>query len=336
MDALVWTERERMEFKDVPRKDLKPGWVRLKVVAVGICGSELSGYLGENSLRVPPLIMGHEFSGVVIEKADNIGFELLGKLVTVNPLISCGNCRTCQKGQQQLCRERKIIGVHLSGAFAQFVDVPANQCFSVKDPYYGALVEPLACSLRAVERVSVKAGDIGIVFGAGIIGLMCMKFMRMMGAQKIIAIDTNNARLMLSKDWGATHLINPLKENALEEIRKAFPQGVDCVVDAVGYSKTRQQAIESLRAGGKVAFIGLHENPSTLTGDIIVRNEIEIYGSFSYCNDDFSKAVAFVNEGLLEDLGNSWLDRRSLQDGNDAFQELISGKSGYSKIMLVP
>jgi threonine dehydrogenase-like Zn-dependent dehydrogenase len=336
MDGLVWTSPEKMEFKEVTKKTLEPGRVRLKVEAAGICGSELSGYLGHNSLRKPPLIMGHEFSGVIVEKSDGVSPELLGTLVTVNPLISCGECRACRNGDQQLCKERRIVGIHSPGAFAQYVDVPASQCYSVEDAYDGAMAEPLACSLRAVNRLKVTAGDVGIVIGAGIIGLMSMKFLRMMGAQKVLAIDMNQARLELSEDWGATHFLNPTRGDVIEETNKIFPDGADCIVDAVGSSQTRQQSIESLRPGGRVVFIGLHESPSTLTGDIIVRNEIEILGSFSYSDHEFVRAVQFVNGGLLKDTKRSWLDIRTLREGDDAFQELVSGRAKHSKIMLVP
>ncbi|UOF92457.1 alcohol dehydrogenase catalytic domain-containing protein [Fodinisporobacter ferrooxydans] len=336
MDALVWTGPRQMEFSEMERPGASPGWVVLEVKAVGICGSELSGYLGHNSLRVPPLVMGHEFSGVVVELGAGVSEEYLGQLVTANPLIACGNCKACNRGNRQLCKERKLIGVNFPGAFAQFVAVPARNCFPVTNIVDGALAEPLACSLRAVNRVRVEAGDSGIVIGAGIIGLMAMKCMRFMGASQVIAMDTNELRLEEAKAWGATHLINPKQPDAQQKIQELFPDGADCIVDAVGSERTRQQAIAAVRRGGRIVLIGLHEDPTTVPGNVIVRDEIEIYGTFCYSDFEFARAVTFVNDGFLPGGERSWLDLRPLRDGGAAFEEQVSGTARYPKIVLQP
>jgi len=336
MKALVWTGPEKLEFSNVPDPELFPGWVLLKVKSIGICGSELSGYLGQNSLRRPPLIMGHEFSGVIVETSENVSEELLGNLVTVNPLISCGICNACLNGNQQLCRKRKVIGIDLPGAFAEYVSVPLKQCFPITNSLEGGVVEPLACSLRAVNQSQIDLGDVAIVIGAGIIGLMTIKLLKSRGAHKIIALDTNSTRLKATKKWGADYLFNPKEVDVLNEINSLYPEGVDRVMDAVGFSETRTQAVSTLRRGGRAVFIGLHENDTSLAGNDIVRNEIEISGTFCYSDDEFTRAVDLVEDGFIDFADKSWYDIRPLEDGDKAFQEQINGTADFSKIILVP
>lgn len=332
----MWTGPEKMEFSCIPDPELLPDWVLLKVKSTGICGSELSGYLGQNSLRHPPLIMGHEFSGVIVKTAENASTELLGDLVTVNPLISCGSCSACLTGNQQLCKKRKVIGIDLPGAFAEYVSVPVKQCFPVTNSLEGGMVEPLACSLRAVNQSQLEIGDIAVVIGAGIIGLMTIKLLRSKGAHKIIALDTNLIRLESAKKWGADYLFNPKEVDVLNEINRLYPDGVDCVIDAVGFSETRNQAVAALRRGGRAVFIGLHEDNTSLAGNDIVRNEIEISGTFCYSDDEFARAVNLVQDGFIDVVDKSWYDVRSLEDGDRAFQEQINGIANFSKIILLP
>src|SRR5262249_54480951 len=133
MKAVVWLGPRRMELQSVPEPTPRPGEAILRVDAVGICGSELSGYLGQNSLRVPPLVMGHEFAGTVGAIGADLVSLRIGDRVTVNPLIGCGECALCRLGLENLCPKRQIIGIHRPGAFAEQVAVPATCCTRLPD-----------------------------------------------------------------------------------------------------------------------------------------------------------------------------------------------------------
>ncbi len=135
MRALVWTAIKRMEIKDVEKPRPGPGWVLLRVMYTGICGSDVSGFLGGlNELRKPPLIMGHEFTGIVEEVGPNVPKDIIGKLFAVNPIVGCGHCRYCKMGLKNLCIERKIIGIDYPGAYAEYVLAPYDNLYPVSDP----------------------------------------------------------------------------------------------------------------------------------------------------------------------------------------------------------
>ncbi|MDA4136993.1 MAG: galactitol-1-phosphate 5-dehydrogenase [Thaumarchaeota archaeon] len=334
MRSLVWTAPSVMEVQESPKPALRAGWVLLAVEDSGICGSELGAFLGHNELRRPPLVMGHEFSGTVVELGPEVAQKWAGQLVTVNPFLSCGECRQCRMGQRQLCYSRKIIGIDYPGSYAEFVAVPSTALYKVVDPLMGALVEPLACGVRAAALAGAEVGDSVMVIGAGTIGLMALRVLKAKGAGRRIVLDTNPARLRWATEWGATSILNPKTDDVESAVKDATSgEGVDSVVDAVGSGQTRSQAVASVRRGGKAVFIGLHENVSSLPGNEIVRSEKQIIGSFSYSDEDFRRSVALVNEGFLE-ASSGWLDIRDLGTGQESFLEQTTVSAPYSKIIL--
>ncbi len=199
MKSLVWTKPEWMEIQQSAEPEILQDEVLLKVDAAGICGSELEGYLGHNSLRFPPLVMGHEFSGTIEGVGSQVEGLLKGQKTVVNPLSSCGICAFCRKGLVQLCKERSIIGIHRPGAFADYVSVPASSIHIIPDslnPYRASLTEPLACSLRAVRRAMANHPFSNVVvFGAGTIGLLSFLVARILGASRVVVVDLNEERL---------------------------------------------------------------------------------------------------------------------------------------------
>lgn len=314
--------------------ELRDGDALIKVRHAGICGSELSGYLGTNSLRKPPLVMGHEFSGEIVQLHNVSEFEV-GQLVTANPIVECGRCDKCLRGQAQHCPNKEFIGVASPGAFAEYVRVPARALLPVSDPVSGALVEPLACSVRAVRQSGLVVGDSVVLFGAGIIGLFAMKVAELSGASTRILVDTNAERLEIGRGFGATHLVNASQQNAVSVIHEIVDGKVSKVIDAVGAPIVRQQAIQVVENTGTVVFVGLHHDETTIPGNVIVRNEIRIVGSFAYNHDDFSHAHALFEAGSVEHEG-SWLDNRHLKHAAEAFEEQIYGRARFPKILLTP
>jgi threonine dehydrogenase-like Zn-dependent dehydrogenase len=324
-----------MQIQDTSRPVAEPGWVTLDVKAVAICGSEIASFLGKNELRKPPLVMGHEFSGIVIEVGEGVSADWIGKLVAVNPIVSCQHCRFCRSGQRQLCLERKIVGVNFPGGFAEQAAVPVSDCFPVTNRLIGALIEPLACGLRAVERSGVQPGDSTLVFGAGMIGLATVKLLRARGALKCVVVDTVPSRLEWASKWGATTTVNASNEDVAGVAKRLAPEGFDCVVDAVGHGQTRSNGVAAVRRGGRVVLVGLHENLTSIPGNDIVRNETEILGSFAYADDDFRRALVLAEDGFVDTRGG-WMDVRPLESGQDAFAEQATGPARYSKIILEP
>ena len=225
MKALVYEGPRQLNIRDVPEPELGPDEVLIKVGYSGICGSELGGYLGQNSLRQPPLIMGHEFSGEIVELGPQAirlkpGLAVRQR-VTVNPLIHCGGCRACLAGRHNLCRERRIIGIHQPGSFADLVKAPAKLVYPLPDHLsleHAALTEPVGCAIRAVKLAALSPMATLLITGLGPIGLLALQVTQTFGLTKIFATDTDPHRRAIGEQFGV-RVLDPLAEDVVGIIR---------------------------------------------------------------------------------------------------------------------
>lgn len=334
MKALVWLGPEQMSIEDRPLPEPAVGEVLVQVGAAAICGSDMSGYLGHNSLRRPPLIMGHEFAGIVVAAGGGVVGLTTGDRVSVNPLLSDRTCLACQHGLDNLCAERQIIGIHHPGAFADFVAVPATNCHQLLPSIAveeAAVTEPLACAVRAVGLAGPVTDRRVLVIGAGSIGLLAVGVADRRGAARIVAIDPLADRRDHARSWSANEAWSP------DELIHRVADGArfDVVVDAVGSDRTRMAATTAVAPGGVVVLLGLHDEVSPLPVNRIVRWETRLIGSFCYTPAEFSEAVDLVGEGFLE-RGKPWLESRPLADGARAFADLAKGSVEGVKIVLRP
>lgn len=339
MKALVWNAAEVMDFEERERPALLAGEVLIDVETVGICGSEIEGYLGHNSLRIPPLVMGHEFCGRIAEVSPGIDDLQPGQKVVVNPLLFCGHCDRCLKGLTQLCDQRKIIGIHRSGAFAETVAVPRSAVVPVPETissFRASLAEPLACSLRATRRALLNHSLANVVvFGAGGIGLLCAMTARILGASRVMIVDTNAERLRIAQQVGIDAVANPREQAVEEKARAVFgTKGIDVVIDAAGFQPTREAAVKLLNPGGTLMNIGLGIDGTNLPINHTIRSEIEILGSFCYTRQDFHDAVELLVSGRITEQG--WTEIRPLSEGGNAFADLVGGRVNVGKIFLQP
>ncbi|WP_164671162.1 zinc-dependent alcohol dehydrogenase [Virgibacillus doumboii] len=337
MKVLSWNGPKQMDIEERPIPKLAKDEVLVKVDVAGICGSEIEGFLGHNSLRVPPLIMGHEFSGHLESLGEEVNGVTKGTKVVVNPLLTCGNCKQCIRGNETQCENRQIIGIHRSGAFAEYVAVPASAVVEVPervDSYAATLSEPLACCFRAVRRaMAVHTVPNVLIFGAGAIGLLSALVAKELGASKIIVADINEARLQTLKEIGIEHTLNNDKDDFELELEKITGyKGIDVLIDAVGFLPTRSQAAKVINPGGVIMNIGLGVNETPLPINDFIRNEITVMGSFCYSGQDFQDAVQLLVNGKVTPGG--WTEVRRLEDGQQSFMDLIEGKVKNSKIFL--
>lgn len=216
MRALVLTDYRKFEITDVPRPVLGPTDVLVQVGACGICGSDVHGYDGTSGRRVPPIIMGHEAAGTVVEVGAAVDRARVGDRVTFDSTIYCGECDACQRGAVNLCVNRQVLGVSCAdyrrqGAFAEFVAVPQRVLHALprEMPFeHAAMIEPVAIAVHAVDRLSIKSGERAVVVGSGMIGLLVIQALRAAGCREVIAVDIDDARLQLAKQLGAAETIN--------------------------------------------------------------------------------------------------------------------------------
>jgi (R,R)-butanediol dehydrogenase / meso-butanediol dehydrogenase / diacetyl reductase len=323
MKAIVWQGPERMAIEDRPDPpDPAPGDVILRPEAVGICGSEIEGYLGHMGNRTPPLVMGHEFAGTVIAAGDGAG-EWVGRRVAVNPIESCGECRLCRTGNENICPQRTLIGIHSSGAFADLVRAPAANARELPDGVssrVGALVEPLANGVHAV-RLGLDGFDVerSVVLGAGTIGLVTLQAARLAGIPYVGVLELSEERRAQARALGADEVFGDVGE-AAEAIGG---MGADLVLDAVGAQVTRAAALELVRPGGRAVYVGLAADDTTLGFHDVVRRQVTLQGSYAYTMADYDRAHEWLisGEASLGDLP----DVLPLEDGPDMFARLAKG-----------
>ena len=340
MQALVWEGPRQMNLREIPDPQPAPDEVLVEVVYSGICGSELGGYLGHNSLRKPPLIMGHEFSGVITALGEEVGTRkpglAVGQRVTVNPLISDPWSKAALKGRHNLTLPRNILGIHRPGSYAQYVTAPAVNVYPLPDQMsfeHAALTEPMACGLRAAKLSGCTATDRVLITGLGPIGLLTLQVVKAMGVTTIFATDMDADRLAIGEHFGV-RVLNPKTDNVVEIVRAATNgEGVDMAIDAVGANATRRQCIDAVTPGGRVVFTGLHEEESPLPANYIIRNEINVQGSFAYTPLDFEAAFDWLAQGRLEI--DPWIMKAPLAEGGAMFDRLLSHPGPVAKILLV-
>lgn len=329
MSALVYEAPLQMNLRQVPIPVLQPDEALIRVAYSGICGSELSGYEGKNSLRQPPLIMGHEFSGHVeaIGSAVDRSELKVGAAVTANPLVSCRQCPYCLNGQQQLCPHRKLLGAHLPGSNAELVAIRADALFVIPPEMSlatAALAEPAACAIHAAALAKPAPDEQALVVGAGPIGLMVIQALADRGISQIFCIDLNAERLAMAEKLGAV-------PGTFESLAT---QPVDIVVDAVGASATRQGCGRVVRSGGRIVWIGLHQADTTLPINDFIRQEIATYGSFAYTPIDFDNALRALAQKRIT-LEDAWTQTEPLENGTACYEKLLHG-APISKIWLTP
>lgn len=339
MKALVWEAPRKMSLREQEIPEVEAEEVLIRVAFAGICGSELSGYLGHNALRTPPLVMGHEFSGEVAEvgkvAAENYPDLRPGVGVTVNPLYCEGESELQRRGLDQLCPSRRLLGAHRPGAYAEYVTVPAKTITRLPDGMdlrTGALTEPVACGVRIGELAGEVDGEACLIIGAGPIGLLALQALKLKGADPIFIADLDPERLEMGQKLGGIPL-DARSVNVGERVQDETG-GAAVAVDAVGTAATRTACVVGTRPTGLVVLSGLHEEESAMPVADIIRREIRLQGSFAYSPANFSEAITRLARG---EMGlEPWIVEAPLADGGDWFDRLIDHPGNVSKVLLLP
>jgi threonine dehydrogenase-like Zn-dependent dehydrogenase len=330
MKALVYLGRESMELREVPAPQPGPDEVILKVEACGICGSDMHGYHGYDPRRVPPMIMGHEMAGVVETGA------MAGRRVTVNPLLTCGQCIECLSGRPQLCEEQRNIGLppH-AGAFAERVPVREANLVEIPDGMSfvtAALTEPVAVSYHAVQIAvrslhrPLSAARVAVL-GGGAIGLATALVAISQGAESVMLGETSTIRRATAS--AASKAIVAYDPNGPSA---PSPASVDLVFDAVGAKATREAAFRMARRGATIVHLGLLPGSEGVDVRRMTLGEIAFVGSYCYSMADFRETVSLLASGRLGPL--NWIEARPMSEGAKAFADIDRGEVEAAKIIL--
>ena len=314
MQALVYTAPLELRVLAVEPPVAEPDETVLRVAAAGICGSEIEGFVSRSPFRVPPLIMGHEFSGYTDD----------GSLVTVNPLVTCGVCDMCVRGMANVCRRREILGIQRPGGFAEFVAVRTDAIVAMPagaTPLQAAFVEPTANgvhALRLIREHDPMPRRIGVI-GIGPLGYAVLAAAVAGGTPQIAAADGYEPR----RGW-ATKL-------GVTEVSDRLSGEFDAIVDTVGTAGTRAESVSLLRPGGTAVWMGLHGPEDAVDGQAMIRSEKRVITSFCYSPADYTAATDVVTR-----LDMAWGESVPLGDGVDAFLGLTKGPVPSLKTFLLP
>jgi (R,R)-butanediol dehydrogenase/meso-butanediol dehydrogenase/diacetyl reductase len=348
MKAAVWYGKKDVRIEDFPDGPPAEGYVKAKVYWCGICGTDLHEYeAGPIMIRMephpltgigPPVVLGHEFCGEVVECGRGVDHPKPGDRIVTNTLHTCGVCYWCRKGLYPICKNLGAIGLASHGAFAEYIHVKAEQCYLVPpqvDNDVAALVEPMAAAVHAVRKGRVLEGDSVAVIGAGPIGLMAIQAARAAGVGQLFAIEISQIRGKKAEIYGAIHL-NPSEKGYVEALYD-YTGGVgpDVVIECVGAAETGPMAINLVRRGGRAVIMGVFSTPSELNFNDVVFPEKEVIGSLCYI-DEFETVLRLLADGRLS--GEGLITGRIVLDDliEKGFEELIRNKENHVKILVKP
>ncbi len=298
MRALVYEGPRTLAIEERALPEPKEGEVRVRVKYVGVCGSDIHGYLGTTGRRIAPLILGHELSGTVSKLGERVGEFSVGEPVTVMPILPCHQCQECAEGFYNLCPNRNFLGVlRQDGAIVDEICVPAwNVCRLPEGMplQLAALAEPMAVSYRAVSQAMPLEGKNVLICGCGTIGMLAMKAAKLFRPASVTMTDLSPERLAAAKEMGADNVINSAEDVSGELERLGLAGRIDAVIECVGVADTIRQSLELVKNHGTVVLVGLNTQKAELNVEKIVACEINVKGTYTYTYDDFRTCVRLV------------------------------------------
>lgn len=343
MKALVIEAADKFTYKDVPVPEIKDDEVLVKVKACGICGSDIPRVMNKG-VHFYPIIVGHEFAGDVVKIGSSVKCASVGQKVTAAPLIPCGTCPECQKGNPAMCTHYSFIGSRQDGAMAEYVAVPARNLVPIADSVsyeQAAMIEPITVALHGIERAGVmEGGKSALVYGCGTIGMLTIQCLKAKGIERVYAIDIDEHKLKIAKKLGAYEIINSGKVDVVEYFKEHGK--VDFAFETAGVNFLQAQIIELVNKRGKIVYIGTAHGDVKLPAksfEQILRSEIFVTGSWmSYSapfpGSEWTAAAEYLAAGKIqtEELISH---RFKLSDGIKAFETLTDRNSGAIKVMYV-
>ncbi len=332
---------EPLRMENLPVPDVGENDVLICVKAIGICGSDLHIlYEGNLPTAYKPIVLGHESSGVIAAVGRGVSNWQPGDRVIVDAVLNCGKCSYCHSGRASICPDTRIIGIHTDGAMAEYMIAPASHVLRLPDSIsfeHGAVLTDAAATPyhAIVKRGMMKQGESVAVIGCGGLGYHAVQLCKILGASRIIAVDTNEVALRRAEKVGATDLVQATSD-AKNLIRRITGDGVDLVLEFVGHSATISLGTKVLRAGGRLVVSGVgHENIVAPPPSLFVWKEYSLIGSFSYDLEDISNLLELVKTGVL-DLSGSVTETFPLEEANTAMEHLRDKIGNPIRIVIQP
>ncbi|MDR3371585.1 2,3-butanediol dehydrogenase [Rhodoferax sp.] len=351
MKAAKWYGQKDIRVENIPEPGApKAGEVKIKVTWCGICGSDLHEYVAGPIFiptkphpltgRQAPLTLGHEFSGTVVEVGAGVHSVRVGDLVAPDACQHCGECAACRSGHYNVCEKLAFTGLMADGAFAPYVNVPAELCYVLPanfNPQAAALIEPLATGFKAVRMAGTILGETAVVLGAGTIGLGTLMCAKAAGAAQVIVVEMSAARKKLAKECGADVVLDPKECDVVAEIKKLTNgSGADVSFECIGNKLTGPLAVEVIRNCGRAVIVGIFEEPSAFNFFSLSATDKVVIGTLAYTIADFAGVAKLLASGQLK-AEPMITGRIKLDDIVDkGFEELLRNKDAHIKILVSP
>ena len=340
MKALVITGVTKVELQQLDIPTYKDNEVLINVKYCGICGSDLPRAL-DGGVHSFPMVVGHEFSGQVVEIGANVKDIAVGDRVTAGALLPCGKCEACKQGKPAMCNDYGFIGSRQNGAMAEYIAVKAENVVKLPDEVdymEGAMIEPLTVALHGIQRVNVKAGATALVFGAGTIGLLALQCLKAVGAGKVYMVDIVDKKLELAKKLGADDVINSMNVDLVEYLNEHGKPEV--VIENSGSPIAQAQCLEIVKKCGSVVYIGTATKDLTLKPEVfekILRGELNVTGSWMsysapYPGYEWTTAVEYIKEKKI-DLKSMITNVYKLEDLLVPFQTMRDREACATKVL---
>lgn len=343
MKALVLTEYGKLAVRETARPSIQADEVLVRIQACAICGSDIHGYDGGSGRRQPPIIMGHEASGVIEEVGEASRGFAVGDRVTFDSTVYCGECWYCRHGLINLCENRRVLGVSCEeyvqpGAMAEYAAINARTLYRLPESVSfeeAAMVEPLSIAVHAAARAQIQMGDCAVIVGAGTIGLLLLQTIKNRGVTELIAVDLDDRKLEQAKRLGATRVLNSGREDVPARVRAICGgRGADIAFEAVGIEPTLHTAIDSVRRGGSVMMVGNVAKQVKLPLQKCVTQQISLMSSCASAGE-YDVCLALIGHKMV-DVDSLISAVAPLKEGNAWFQRLHAAEPGLIKVVLKP
>jgi 2-desacetyl-2-hydroxyethyl bacteriochlorophyllide A dehydrogenase len=330
---------EKPHHLNVVQKDLRKldgDEVLVKVTSCGVCGTDL--HIVEGSSRSsPPVVLGHEYAGIVADSGRESNAYAVGDLVAVDPNIACGTCFYCRRGEVHLCKRLRALGVDIDGGMAEFCIVPSPQLYRLPgtmSPEQAAFIEPLSCAVHGIDRARIRAGDTVVILGGGTVGLLMLQLARISGASRVIVVEPIEWKRNIATRIGASDALDPTAVDVWESVIDLTGEGADVVIECAGRPETVALSLKLARRGGTVEWFGVCAvgEPVQVEPNNVYFKELTIVGS--YVNPHtFDRSIALISTNKV-DFKDFVIQKFPLDGVHEALKSLAEGKT--IKSLIVP
>jgi Threonine dehydrogenase and related Zn-dependent dehydrogenases len=334
----IMTSPGIIEFKEIPVPGLKTGEVLVKIMRVGVCGSDIHVYHGKHPYTSYPVVQGHEVSGEIAAIGEGVSHFKVGDKVTIQPQVVCGKCYPCTHDSYHICDVLKVMGFQTTGMASEYFAVDAQKVLKLPDNISfdeGAMVEPLAVAVHALGRSGMDlSGKKVLVLGAGTIGNLVAQTAKGLGAASVMITDLSEFRLSKAKECSIDHCINTSKQDLSKALLENFGEfKADLILECVGVNTTISQAIENARKGSDIIVVGVFGDKAMVDMGLVQDRELRLIGTLMYKEKDYIKAIELISSGKMK-LNPLITDHFEFKDYLKAYEHIEKKKDQVIKVMI--